>query len=346
MVINLPKIDQNVSAIAGKKVFLRADIDVPISQGKITDFTRLKDIYSTLFYLQSRGCQVVLAGHLGRPEGKFVPELSSRPVAEWARDTSNGPLEQIKLGNLDGFKVSERLVVLENLRFYPGEEANDDEFAKQLAALGEVYVNEAFATDEREHASIVGVAKLLPHYAGFRLAKEIEVLSKVLENPVRPLVVIIGGAKLETKIPLISKMEQVADVVIVGGKLLSEIKVGSPIMAMERVKILRLTDNTKDITLESIDKYIPIINSAGTIVWNGPMGLVEDYSYQVGTRRIGELVAASKAFKIVGGGDTVGILDKLGLVEKYDWVCSGGGSMLKFLAGEELPGVEVLLTNV
>ncbi len=336
--IKLPVVDQ-ISDISGKRIFVRGDIDVPLNEGHIKDDTRLRDIWPTIEFLLSKNCQVVLAGHLGRPEGKVVPELSSRPVASWVSDHVNGQVSEIQ----GGFKVNEQIIVLENLRFNPGEEENSPEFAQHLASLAEVYVNESFAVDEREHASIVGVPKLLPHYAGFRLAREIEVLSKVLENPARPLVVIIGGAKLETKIPLISKMENVADAVIVGGKLLSEIKIGSPIMAMEKVKILRLTDNTKDITLESIDRQSAILASAGTIVWNGPVGLVEEYNYQVGTRRIAELVAASPAYKIVGGGDTVGFLEKLGLTEKYDWVCSGGGSMLKFLAGEKLPGVEALL---
>lgn len=340
--IKLPVIDQTQD-ISGKKIFVRGDIDVPLLEGHIKDDTRLRDVWPTIEFLLEKNCQVVLAGHLGRPEGKEVPDLSSRPVASWVADHIGGSVGEQDFGFIKGYKINEQLVVLENLRFNPGEKENSAEFAKQLASLADIYVNEAFAASEREHASVVGVPKLLPHYAGFRLTKEIEVLSKVLESPARPLVVIIGGAKLETKIPLISKMENVADAVIVGGKLLSEINYGSPIMAMEKVKILRLTDNTKDITLESIDRQSQILGSAGTIVWNGPVGLIEEYNYQVGTRRIAELVAASPAYKIVGGGDTVGFLEKLGLTEKYNWVCSGGGSMLKFLAGEKLPGVEALL---
>ncbi len=343
--INLPIIDK-ASDIGGKKVFVRGDIDVPLDRGKITDDTRLRDIWPTIEFLLEQKCTVVLAGHLGRPEGKVVPELSSKPIASWMADYINGSVSEINFGEIDGFKISDDLTVLENLRFYPGEEANDLEFAKELAELGEIYVNEAFAADEREHASVVLVPTLLSHFAGFRLAKEIEVLSKLLEDPQRPLTVIIGGAKLETKIPLISKMAEIADSVVVGGKLVSEIKVGSPIMGMEKVKVLRLTENTKDTTLESIDKVlIERIKSSdvGTIVWNGPVGQVEEYTYQVGTRRIAELLASSPAYKIVGGGDTIAILSKLGILDKFDWVCSGGGSMLKFLAGEKLPGVEVLI---
>lgn len=367
----VPVINQ-VSDLVGKTVFVRGDIDVPLSlrgasaasdaaiQDKIasssstprndmiiTDDTRLKDIWATIEFLLSKNCQVILAGHLGRPEGKVVPELSSRPVAQYlANLTNSANLEDVDLGFIKGFKVSEKLTVLENLRFYPGEEANDPEFASRLAELADVYVNEAFAANGGEHASIVGVPKFLPHFAGLRLAKEIKVLSEVLENPKRPLVVIIGGAKLETKIPLIKKMAEIADCVIVGGKLLTQVIVGSDLMKDPKVKFLRLTENEKDVTLESIDRALAgeqASGLAGTIVWNGPVGQIEEYNYQVGTRRIAELVAASPAFKIVGGGDTVGFLDKLGLSSKFDWVCSGGGSMLKFLAGEKLPGVEALI---
>src|SRR3989344_4309214 len=346
--------------ISGKRVFVRGDIDAPLqfpisnSQfSKITDDTRLKDIWPTIEYLLKQNCQVVLAGHLGRPGGKVVPELSGRPVAEWfSQKMSNEQssmgnqlaISDEKIGSFGGFRVSEDLAVLENLRFDSREEKNDEGFARELASLAEVYVNESFAESHREVASIVGVAKLLPHYGGFRLAKEVEVLSGILENPRRPLVVVIGGAKLETKLPVISKMAEVADFVIVGGKLLSEIIVGSPIMAMEKVKLLRQTENGKDCTLESIDRCQTLLQTAGTIVWNGPVGRIEDINYQVGTKRLAELIVGSKSYKVIGGGDTVGFGDKLGLTDKFDWVSSGGGSMLRFLAGEELPGITALLT--
>src|SRR3990167_5901522 len=338
--IELPRIDQ-AKDISGKRVFVRGDIDAPLqfpisnSQfSKITDDTRLKDIWPTIEYLLKQNCQVVLAGHLGRPGGKVVPELSGRPVAEWfSQKMSNEQssmgnqlaISDEKIGSFGGFRVSEDLAVLENLRFDSREEKNDEGFA-------------------REVASMVGVAKLLPHYGGFRLAKEVEVLSGILENPRRPLVVVIGGAKLETKLPVISKMAEVADFVIVGGKLLSEIIVGSPIMAMEKVKLLRQTENGKDCTLESIDRCQTLLQTAGTIVWNGPVGRIEDINYQVGTKRLAELIVGSKSYKVIGGGDTVGFGDKLGLTDKFDWVSSGGGSMLRFLAGEELPGITALLT--
>ena len=285
MLIKLPIIDETVK---NKKVLVRGDIDIPDG-----DFFRLKVIKPTLDFLLNNNCQIILCGHRGRPNGKVVPELSTKIIAGW-------------FGN--------QFQVLENLRFDPREEANDPDFARQLADLAEVYVNEAFADSERAHASIVGIPKLLPHYAGFRLAKEVEVLSKVLENPVRPLLVIIGGAKIETKQPLIDKMKSFADAVVVGGKLATE---------------------EKDFMIESLP-------SAKTIVWNGVFGEVETGNV-AGTQKLVDLILAqTQAFKIVGGGDTVAFLDKLRLTDKFDWVCSGGGSMLKFLAGETLPGIEVL----
>lgn len=358
----MPILDQ-ASNIVGKRVFLRGDLDVPLSQlttnngqqTTIADDTRLKNVWPTIELLLQQSCQVILGGHLGRTEGKTDPNFSSKPVAQWFLDKLRktsifnsqfsicNEIQNESINNLQAFKISENLIILENLRFDLREETNDPEFARQLASLADVYVNESFANCERAHTSMVGVPKLLPHYAGFRLAKEVEVLSKLIESPKRPMVVIIGGAKLETKLPVISRMAAVADFVIVGGKLLTEILVGSEIMKLPNVKLLRLTENGKDTTLSSIDNLQMTIKNSGTIVWNGPVGQVEDYTYQVGSRRIAELVTASGAEKILGGGDTIGLVNKLGLIEKFDWVSSGGGSMLKFLAGEKLPGIEALL---
>ena len=310
--MTLPILDESVK---GKKVLVRGDIDVPLivkngENGRETyeigDDTRLKAIKPTIDFLLENNCQITFCGHVGRPEGKMVPELSTKPIQEW---------------------FGARVKVLENLRFDPKEEANDESLAKELASLADIYVDEAFATCERAHASIVGVPKLLPHYAGFQLAKEVEALSKVLENPQRPLVVIIGGLKLETKLPLISKMKSFADTLI-SNENLTQIP------------------NTLDVTTKSVDQYEEAIAQAATIVWNGPFGKVEDFTYQVGTRRLAELIVSNTtAYKVVGGGDTVAFIDKLGLTNKFSWVSTGGGSMLKFLAGEKLPGIEALISG-
>lgn len=364
--MNLPTIGD--ADLKGKRVFVRGDIDVPLvskvegarlpaGQGsqklEIADDTRLKDIWPTIEYLLNQDCSVALGGHLGRPGGKVDPALSSEPIAQWFLNKTIKANEAIKtrtLGVFSAFAVTDKLTVLENLRFDPREEANPSassgqaEFAKELAAMADVYVNEAFASCGGEHASIVGVPKLLPHYAGLRLAKEVEVLSSVRGNPKRPLLAIIGGAKLDTKIPVISSLAKVADNIIVGGKLLTEIMSGSPITGMSNVRLLQLSSDTKDTVLDSIDAIQSLITNASTIVWNGPLGAVEEVPYQVGTRHLAELIAANTtAYKVVGGGDTIGFLDKLGLTDKFDWVSSGGGSMLKMLAGESLPGIEALL---
>lgn len=341
--MNLPSVE--TADIKGKKVFLRADIDVPLTirdNGviQISDATRLEALQPTLYHLTQNNCQVILAGHIGRPGGKELSQLSSKPVAQWFTEGLKDPsLKEVMLGNIKGYVINDKLTVLENLRFFPGEEGNDENFAKELASLADVYVNESFATCERAHASIVGIPKFLPHYAGMRLIKEIEVFTTVMEIPRRPFVAVIGGAKLETKIPVINKMAEYADRVIVGGELLKEVTDRAP-----KVLYLDLANGRRDTTLESIDQTQVILSYASTIIWNGPVGYIEDHTFQIGTRRLAELIASNtKAFKIVGGGDTIGFIAKLGLSDKFEWVSIGGGSMLKFLAGEKLPGVEALL---
>ncbi len=338
--MNLPRVDQ--VEVSDKRVLVRADIDVPIKDGKVADETRLIAIWPTVEFLLSKRAKVVVMGHLGRPGGKRVEELSSKPVAEWIASKIGGRIKE-EAGVTPGYRINEKLVVLENLRFDLREEANDESFSKELASLGEVYVNDAFGVSERAHASLVGVPKLLPHAAGFRLMEEVETIERITSEPKRPLVVVIGGAKLETKIPVISKMAKLADTVVVGGKLLTQVMMGSPLMAEEKVKLLRLTGDLKDTTLESIAKVEPILAAADEIIWNGPLGMVEDYTYQVGTRRMAEFIAGTKAYKMVGGGDTVGFVNRLGLTSKFDFISTGGGAMLTLLAGEKLPGVEALL---
>ena len=357
--MDIPLISQD--KVSGKRVFVRADIDVPLRDSgvtaswrfprmTITNDTRLKDIWPTIEFLLGQGCDVIIAGHIGRPEGQKDLTLSTAPIAHWfsakvnKRQDFEEPedIQPYQFPNgLQGFLVSPKLLILENLRFDPREENNDPQYASELASLAQIYVNESFACAEREHASVVGVPKLLPHYAGFRLAKEVCELGKILENPSRPMVVVIGGAKLETKLPVINKMAQVADAVIVGGKLLVET---ADMEFSPKVYLLKLTEDQKDVVQNTIDSCGSLIEVAKTIVWNGPFGMVEDFTYQVGTKRLAELITANdQAYKVVGGGDTVGFLDKLGLTNKFNWVSSGGGSMLKLLAGEKLPGLEVLL---
>ncbi len=327
--------------IKNKTIFVRGDIDVPLKDGKIIDDTRLQDIFPTIEYLLKEGCQIILAGHLGRPGGKEDLNLSSKVVAEWFKNKLNeiGNISGVCLkGNICGFLVSDKLTVLENLRFDPREETNDEDFAKELASLAQVYVNEAFATSHDLNASIVQIPKLLPHFAGFRLVKEMEVLGGIAENPKRPLIVVVGGAKLDTKLPVLKKLAELADRLVVGGKLIEE-----TVEKIPEVLYLELTPDGKDSTEESVGQCEIILAYAQTIVWNGPLGQFEDYSHQVGTRWIAELIARSRALKVVGGGDTLEFLRRNELINNFDFVSSGGGALLHVIAGEKLPGVEALL---
>lgn len=335
--------------VEGKRVLLRLDLDVPIKNSKIEDDTRLSDGLSTLEYLLKRKATVTIVGHLGRPNG-HSEGLSLEEVSKWFLKEINKDLKltKEKVGIFDSFKLLDNLFVLENIRFFKGEEENDEAFAKDLASSFDVFVNDAFAVSHRKHASIVGVTKFLPSYAGFHLQKEVEELSKILNNPKRPLTVIVGGAKIETKLPLIEKMHHFADYVLVGGKLAGETK---ELLKVQHEKLVTkksllfvadLNNEKSDITQTSLENFLQIVSLSKTIVWNGPMGRVEDSSGQEGTKLLAEGIINSSAYTVVGGGDTIGFLEKISLLSKFDFVSSGGGAMLSFLSGEKLQGIEVL----
>lgn len=346
--------DLKTANIKNKKVFLRLDLDIPLlKDGKIEDDTRLKDSLETLDYLLKNGATVFIAGHLGRPKG-VDNKLSLLPIASWyAKELriAKNELQKTKIEDFDGFKISDNLYLLENIRFYKGEEANDSEFSKKLASLADIYINDAFAVSHRNHASIVGVARLLPHFAGFRLRKEVETLSSLLENPKRPLVVIVGGAKIETKLPLVEKMHQFADYVLVGGKIAEETRTLLRVQhekVPNRKSVLLVADlnsGETDITPKDAENFLQIINLAKTIVWNGPVGKTEgsEKNLEIGTAKLAKGIAQSGAYTVVGGGDTIGYLKKIGLLEKFSFVSTGGGAMLEFLSGEKLPGLQALV---
>lgn len=330
--ITLPVIDES---IRGKRVLVRGDIDIPADAP-----TRLEAIWPTVEYLLERENTVILCGHLGRPDGKYDEQFSAKRVAEWF--AKKELISSWVDGRFHGFEINKNFIVLENLRFFPEEENNDVNFSRELSTLAEVYVNEAFATCERAHASIVGVPKLLPHFAGFRLVKEITVLEKIMKNPRRPLLAIIGGAKMETKIPVITKMTEFADKVLIGGKIVTE--AFSYPLDRNKVTALPLTEDFKDIFPQAIVDAEADFLLANTIVWNGPFGAIEEEKWQAGTKKVAELILKNKkAYKVVGGGDTVAFLQKLGVLDQFNWVSTGGGSMLKFLSGEKLPGIEALI---
>lgn len=332
-----------------KKILLRADLDVPLEEGVIKDTTRLYAWFPTLEILLKNQKHVFIIGHLGRPEG-VEEKLSLKPVANWIKESLQlkNEIQTVDVNGFKAFKIGENLFLLENLRFFKEEEKNDDLFSKKLANLGDIYINDAFASSHRKHASIVGVTKYLPSFAGLRLEKEVEVLSEVLEKPKRPLCVIIGGAKIETKLPLVEKMHGFADYVLVGGEIAENDKVLLKVQH-ENIKekksaliIADLTQNLRDITVKSAENFVQIAKNANTIVWNGPMGLVEETENQKGTEILANGIIEVIADTIVGGGDTLSFLKNKNLLDKFTFVSTGGGAMLEFLAGVKLPGLNVL----
>src|SRR3989344_1605218 len=328
--------------VSQKRVFVRADLDVPVKEftvksSQYSGATRLTNLKNTIDYLYKQGAsKIIIAGHLDRPE-KPDPEYSTKQL--------RFILEQILLRsvyfaqNLEK-QVAGYLVLLENLRFFQGESTNDTAFAVKLSSLADIYVNEAFGNCHRNHASMVALPHLLPHAAGLHLAKEVDELSKILKGPQKPFVAIVGGAKIETKLPLVEHLAKIADFVLVGGELPIEIMKKGMKFA-QNVLVASLTADAKDISDESIYQFKEKIANAKTVVWNGPLGLFEE-GYNKGSIAIARAVIDSPAYEVVGGGETVEFLAKNNLLSHFAFVSSGGGAMLEFLAGKKLPALEAL----
>lgn len=320
--------------VSGKRIIVWADLDVPVENNRVVDDTRLQAASQTLSHLRSKDAAILMIGHLGRPKNRDST-FSFKPVAE-------------KLGEILGFEIEfleeikqpqTGLTMLENIRFWPGERVVDQKFAQEIAKLGQIYVNDCFATSHHDGATMRYLPKFLPSYAGLNLVREVEELKKVMESPARPLVAIIGGAKLETKLPAIYNLAKVADKVLVGGKLMLEVEIRS---LPENVVVAYDDIETKDIGPNSRKLFKELIAGACTIVWNGPMGVFEEDKYMEGTKEVAASVVESKGYTVVGGGDTIAALNKLGLLDKINFVSMGGGAMLDFLAGKKLPGLEAL----
>ncbi|KKR80181.1 MAG: Phosphoglycerate kinase [Candidatus Daviesbacteria bacterium GW2011_GWA1_41_61] len=336
--------------IKDKKVLLRLDLDVPIKEVgedglEVAEDFRLLEGMETLKLCLDQAQTTIIMGHIGRPEGKEVEELSVEPIYDW--------LQQY----LDCEDLGQRkLRLLENLRFESGEEACDLAYAKELASVGDfldsytpkaelsqtrsVYINEAFAA-YHPAASTTILPTLLPHAAGLHFAREVEVLTKVRGNPGKPLVVIIGGAKVENKLPLVLAMAKIADQVLVGGKITLELVRSSAVSLPANVLIGELNKEGTDIAEETVQKWKPVISGAKMIVWNGPLGKVEEDQNDQ-SKNIAQLIIKSGAESIIGGGDTITALNKWGLLNKFSFVSTGGGAMLKFLAEGTLPTIEAL----
>ena len=383
--------------VAGKKVLLRCDFNVPQDKatGAITSDARLVGALPTINYLLDKGAAVIACSHLGKPKGEWKESLTLKPVAVrlgellgkeviFAKDIV-GEDAKAKAAALKGGEI----MLLENLRFDPREEKNDPAFAKELADMAELYVSDAFGTVHRAHASTAGVADFLPAVSGLLVAKELEMLGGALDNPKRPLVAILGGAKVSSKIGVINSLLEKADTVIIGGGMSYTFsaaqggKVGNSLLeadwedyandmvkkaAEKGVKLLLPVDtvvgdkfdaeaNSKvvkageiedgwegmDIGPETAKTYAQAVADAGTVIWNGPMGVFEFDKFAVGTRAVAEALAKSGAVTIIGGGDSAAAVEQMGLADKMSHISTGGGASLEFLEGKELPGVACLL---
>lgn len=385
--------------VKGKRVLLRCDFNVPRNKetGEISSEKRIVASLPTIKYLLENGAKVIACSHMGKPKGEFKKELSLAPVAKrlseylkmqvnFASDVAGEESVKIAADLKDG-----EIMLMENVRFDPGEEKNDSEFAKKLAAFGEIYVSDAFGTVHRSHASTAGVAAFLPAYAGFLVEKELSTMGNAVDNPRRPLVAVLGGAKVSDKIGVLSNLIDKADTLIVGGgmaytflkaqgknigtSLLEADKTDLALQVMQKakdknVKFLlpidvaigdhfaadcekRIVDIDSipddwmgmDIGNKTIELFSDAIKGAGTVVWNGPMGVFEFPAFADGTKSLAMAMADSDAITIIGGGDSAAAVEQMGFADKINFISTGGGASLEFLEGRELPGIACLLNK-
>ena len=383
--------------VAGKKILLRCDFNVPQDKEThaITSDKRIVASLPTIRYLLERGAAVIACSHLGKPKGQWKDSLTLRPVAErlsqllgqeviFAKDIV-GEDAKAKAAALQGGQI----MLLENLRFDPREEKNDPEFARELASMAELYVSDAFGTVHRAHASTAGVAAFLPAVSGLLVAKELEIMGKALDDPKRPFVAVLGGAKVSDKIGVINNLLEKADTIIIGGgmaytfakaqggsigkSLCENDKLDYALEMIEKAKkngvtLLLPTDTVAadsfsndakrmvvstmnipddyegmDIGPDTTKTFCDAVRGAGTVVWNGPMGVFEFENFAAGTRAMAQALADSGAVTIVGGGDSAAAVEQMGFADKITHISTGGGASLEFLEGLELPGVACLL---
>ena len=379
----------------GKKVLVRCDFNVPMDENQnITDNRRIVAAIPTIKYLLENNCAIILCSHLGRPKGEFKPEFSLKPVAKELSRLLDIDVKMAKdvIGE-DAKKLASNLqqgeiMLLENVRFHREETDNDENFAKELASLAEIFVNDAFGASHRAHASTAGVAKFLPAVSGFLIEKELNFLGNAITNPERPFVAILGGAKVSDKIGVIDSLLEKVDTLMIGGgmaytffkaqgynvgnSICEEDKLDLAKEAMEKAKAkgvkLLLPIDTKigkefkpdtesktvawteipdgwegfDIGEKTIEMFAEELQTAKTVIWNGPLGLFEFDQFAIGTNAIAKILADLDATTIIGGGDSAAAVEKIGLSDKMTHISTGGGASLEFLEGKKLPGIEAL----
>ena len=381
--------------VAGKRVLCRCDFNVPTKDGKITSDKRIVAALPTIQYLVKHNARVILCSHMGKPKGEVKPELSLQVVADRLSELLGQPVKMAKdvVGEsaqaLAASLKDGEVMLLENTRFEKGETKNDPELARKMAAMADVYVSDAFGAVHRAHASTAGVAAYLPAVSGFLIQKELEIMGGALANPKRPLVAILGGSKVSSKIGVINHLLDIADTIIIGGGMCytfakaQGIGVGNSLLEADwldycremmqkakdkGVKLLLPVDGVAaaefsadakpvavdgagipdgmmgmDIGPKTIALYAAAVKEAGTVIWNGPMGVFEFPAFAEGTRAVAQALAETDAITIVGGGDSAAAVAQLGYADKMTHISTGGGASLEFLEGKELPGVACLL---
>ena len=379
-----------------KIVLLRVDLNVPLKNNEVLDQTRITKVLPTIFHLLKLNAKIIIITHIGRPKGKIINELSLKPVCRYLSKKLSTEIKLITqdLNNLNKSTIfenpNEKIVILENIRFYPQEEIDDEEFAKKLANLGDIYVNEAFSCSHRAHSSVSKITKFINSYAGLHLDNEINALTQITKNIQRPVSCIIGGSKVSTKINLIKNLVKNYDnVIVVGAMANSFIKynghnIGKSIFEIDSELIIKNIyeaakinncniahpvdfsvsknkngtpknkepneiendDLILDIGLETIKSIKKIINSSKTILWNGPAGYFENENFAVGSyeiaKEISNMTNNNSLFSVVGGGDTIAVINKLNLIKNFNFVSTAGGAFLEYLEGKELPGIKSL----
>lgn len=371
--------------LAGQRVLIRADLNVPIKNNKVTSDARIVASLPTIKMALEQGAQVLITSHLGRPtEGKPDPEFSLRPVVDYLQEHLNVPVRLVTEYSRGVALTSDELVVLENVRFNEGEKANDENLAKRYASLCDVFVMDAFGTAHRKEASTYGVAQFAPKAcAGPLLAGELSALGKALNNPARPMIAVVGGSKVSSKLTVLESLSKIADQLIVGGgisntflaasgqevgqslyepdlipkakQLMEQCAIPLPIdvrTAMEfseeataeqkPASQVTADEQILDLGDQSAARLVELLQSAKTILWNGPVGVFEFKNFRAGTEAIARAIAESDAFSIAGGGDTLAAIDLFGIAEDISYISTGGGAFLEFVEGKELPAVAIL----